>query len=220
MYTSHLLFQSPPTMMQPASAHPKYATAPMDDRDDASSSTEVDESLMGDKEAGGGGWGDLPPSSGRRRRSQLAQAWLSYRWLVDTALLLTILGLVLRGQHLQTTTAAATPSQPLQQPLEIGGDFTGVRSEPFAQQITTFKPDPSYAPTNTSEFFTEEVLDKWNALMPQGLGFVWVNDTHRYHDLPKPIEWPGRTVFTTSVTHHIHCLVSCASRPSLQVRGP
>lgn len=67
--------------------------------------------------------------------------------------------------------------------------------------------DQSYAPTNSSEFFTDEVLEKWNDLMPIGMGFVWVNDTHKYHDLPTPVEWPDKTVFTTSVTHQLHCLV-------------
>ena len=38
------------------------------------------------------------------------------------------------------------------------------------------------------------------------MGFQWVNDTHKYHDLPHPIEWPDKTVFTTSLTHQLHCL--------------
>jgi len=40
------------------------------------------------------------------------------------------------------------------------------------------------------------------------MGFQWVNNPEKYHDLPKPIEWPDKTVFTTSMTHQIHCLVS------------
>jgi len=59
---------------------------------------------------------------------------------------------------------------------------------------------------NTSEFFTDTVLDKWNTLMPKGMGFVWVNETHKYHDLPRPVDWPDKTVFTTSMTHQLHCL--------------
>jgi hypothetical protein len=69
--------------------------------------------------------------------------------------------------------------------------------------------DYKYARDNTSEFFTDEVLHAWNDLMPRGMGFVWVNDTEKYHDLPTPVEWDeGKTVFTTSMTHQLHCLVS------------
>jgi len=38
------------------------------------------------------------------------------------------------------------------------------------------------------------------------MGFQWVNETEKYHDLPTPIEWPDKTVFTTSMTHQLHCL--------------
>lgn len=93
---------------------------------------------------------------------------------------------------------------------------------------------------NTSEFFTDEVLQKWNNLMPsmwfhfpvsfptsftfssnqltEGMGFQWVNNTEKYNNLPHPIDWyEGMTVFTTSVTHQIHCLVcsSCCIHPSI-----
>jgi hypothetical protein len=70
------------------------------------------------------------------------------------------------------------------------------------------------------------VLNAWNELMPGmnrylltlvrsyfiintnivGMGFTWVNHTERYHDLPTPIRWPDKTVFTTSMTHQLHCL--------------
>jgi hypothetical protein len=173
----------------------KYDMAPhMDDRDD-SSSTEVEESLIGDDNLKG--WDG--PSGRPSRRTKLGEMWRSYRWIIDTSLLLAILGLLVRDQYRQ-------PQQPQQPTLQIGGDYTGVRSEPFSLEVKRFVPDSSYAPTNTSEFFTDEVLSKWNMLMPKGMGFVWVNETHKYHDLPKPIDWPDKTVFTTSVTHHLHCL--------------
>lgn len=54
-----------------------------------------------------------------------------------------------------------------------------------------------------------------------GMGFQWVNETQKYHDLPKPIDWyEGMTVFTTSVTHQIHCLVSSTSAFSWQYQKP
>lgn len=39
------------------------------------------------------------------------------------------------------------------------------------------------------------------------MGFQWVKDPSKYHDLPHPIQWyEGMTVFTTSMTHQLHCL--------------
>lgn len=48
------------------------------------------------------------------------------------------------------------------------------------------------------------------------MGFQWVNDTEKYNNLPTPIDWyEGMTVFTTSVTHQIHCLVCSYCIPPL-----
>lgn len=68
--------------------------------------------------------------------------------------------------------------------------------------------DYKYQRDNTSEFFTDEVLHAWNDLMPRGMGFQIVDDTEKYSNLPmRPIEWPDHTVYTTSMTHQLHCLV-------------
>lgn len=40
------------------------------------------------------------------------------------------------------------------------------------QKLTRFEYDTSYAPMNTSEFFTDEVLQKWNNLMPSTYIFI------------------------------------------------
>jgi hypothetical protein len=39
-----------------------------------------------------------------------------------------------------------------------------------------------------------------------GMGFQKIPDPENYHDLPTPIVWPNATVFTTSMTHQLHCL--------------
>ncbi|KAI1496271.1 hypothetical protein F5X99DRAFT_414271 [Biscogniauxia marginata] len=70
--------------------------------------------------------------------------------------------------------------------------------------------DESYAPNNTADFFTDEVMRRWNDLMPVSMGFAWVNDTGKYHGLPVPIMWPDKMVFTTSATHQLHCLTPFA----------
>jgi hypothetical protein len=39
-----------------------------------------------------------------------------------------------------------------------------------------------------------------------GMGFQQIPDPSLYHDLPTPIVWPNATVYTTSMTHQLHCL--------------
>ncbi len=41
---------------------------------------------------------------------------------------------------------------------------------------------------------------------PGGLGYVQINHTEPYHDLPTPLEQYPDGTFTTSVTHQLHCL--------------
>ncbi|KAK0721016.1 hypothetical protein B0H67DRAFT_577952 [Lasiosphaeris hirsuta] len=180
-------------MMEPL--HKYESVEHIDDHDhgEAGSTTEVDESLMGDEKQ----WHHSRPTR-RSRPSRWAFLFKfsSWRWIVDTSLLVVIIYLLLRDQSRQ---------QSANQLWEVGGDFTGVAPK-FSQKIVKFEMDQSYAPTNTSDFFTDEVLDKWNKLMPKGMGFVWVNDTQKYHDLPTPVDWPDKTVFTTSLTHQLHCL--------------
>lgn len=166
------------------------------DHDDSRSSTEV-ESLIGDEKS----WNAHQHERERKsKRSQLYSILRSSRWMLDTTLLLIIVALLVRNEM----------KEPMQDQWQLLGDMTGVGPR-FPQKLARFEYDTSYAPMNTSEFFTNETLDKWNNLMPKGMGFQWVNDTHKYHDLPKPIDWyEGMTVFTTSVTHQIHCLFAMA----------
>ncbi|EPE05444.1 hypothetical protein F503_02183 [Ophiostoma piceae UAMH 11346] len=205
----------------------------LDDRHSSSSSlTEVDEALLGDassntnnKTRSAGQWsGDdemdrhlaQKNRHGHRRRSLRASIVSWGRWALDTVLLLAILALLVKQQKSDSSSSSsrsgllqgAKQAYPADE-WDFGGDFTGVGPR-VSKQIVKFKSDQSYAPMNSSEFFTETTLQKWNQLMPVGMGFVWVNDTHRYHDLPTPIDWPDKTVFTTSVTHQIHCLYTIA----------
>nr|XP_036575724.1 uncharacterized protein CTRU02_14374 [Colletotrichum truncatum]KAF6782335.1 hypothetical protein CTRU02_14374 [Colletotrichum truncatum] len=177
----------------------KYENLHLEDHDrDDRSSTEVEESLIGSGEHDKGYVRDFQRPAARRRNSCLSMLKAS-RWFVDTILLLIILGLLVKDRM----------DKPPTNTLDFGGDLTGVSGK-FSQQIKTFAPDyeGKYAPNDTSKFFTDEVLNNWNELMPckYGMGFQWVNDTHKYHDLPTPIVWPEKTVFTTSITHQLHCL--------------
>ncbi|KAL2066331.1 hypothetical protein VTL71DRAFT_2402 [Oculimacula yallundae] len=173
----------------------KYENVQMDDRDD-SSITEVDESLMGDEKHLSAE--EFRHNYARRSRKTTCLSVLKEaRWFLDIGLLLVIIALLLRNQSQDTI--------PKTSEHEVGGDMTGVGPH-LGSQITTFHVNQTFAPYNTSEFFREEVLVAWNELMPIGMGFQWVNDTHKYHDLPTPIVWPNKTVFTTSMTHQLHCL--------------
>ncbi|KUJ18803.1 uncharacterized protein LY89DRAFT_706441 [Mollisia scopiformis] len=163
----------------------KYENLQLDDHDD-SSITEVDESLMGDEK-----------HMGYKRKSRRPTWWSILKGSLDTVLLLVIVALLLQYQSPKGT--------PKTSENEVGGDLTGVGPH-FSSQVTTFHINQTFAPYNTADFFKDEVLTAWNQLMPVGMGFQWVNDTHRYHDLPHPIMWPDKTVFTTSMTHQLHCL--------------
>ncbi|KAI1471005.1 uncharacterized protein F4812DRAFT_455116 [Daldinia caldariorum] len=103
-----------------------------------------------------------------------------------------------------------------------------------SQRITTIKRDESYAPDHTAEFFTDEVLQRWNDLMPRygfSMGERYVkasrsSKAHRVfaiiqtyldltsgHEIPDDYHW-----------HMIHCFdylrqaIMCSSDVALE--GP
>lgn len=122
------------------------------DHDDSRSSTEV-ESLIGDEKS----WRAHQHEHNERKskRSQLSSILRSSRWMLDTTLLLIIVALLVRNEM----------KEPVQDQWQLLGDMTGVGPR-FPQKLARFEYDTSYAPMNTSEFFTNETLDKWNNLMP------------------------------------------------------
>ncbi|KAF2186235.1 hypothetical protein K469DRAFT_687230 [Zopfia rhizophila CBS 207.26] len=176
-----------------------YRNVHTDDHHEDDSSTEV-ESLVGIEKQ----WqaDDFQRRSRRSKRSTCISMLKASRWVIIISLQLVIIGLLARDQGLlldQWWRTRTTSEK------EIGGDVTGWGPH-LPTQITTFKINQTFAPYNTSEFFKPETMRAWNELMPHGMGFQWVNHTERYHDLPTPIVWPNKTVFTTSMTHQLHCL--------------
>jgi len=100
-------------MMEPQQH--KYENVPAQQPDDCDeSSTEVDESLMGEESQ----WNDktLGMMDRRSKKRSLRAKLASYRWLLDTSLLLVILGLIVRDQLRE---------RPVN-PYDFGGDLTGV----------------------------------------------------------------------------------------------
>lgn len=203
-------------------------------RDDAS--TDASESLMGHGEKT---WDELREvgRSGQIPWQRSRAAAFSCQGLLNTLLLIVILGLLVDRRYQKEDYGH----------FEGNGDISGVtpRGKRYhssatilaaglfrqpvltlckvSQQIKTFVPDLGFVPENGSEFFTEEVRKKWLGIVPKGLGYVEVHDPSKYNNLPnQPLQGPGfsHTVYTTSVTHQLHCLYNIAQVYSGLVSDP
>jgi hypothetical protein len=119
------------------------ALRPVDDRSE-SSRTEVEDDWEAE--------GDDKPTR-RRTLWKRVKAW---RWLLDTGLLLVIIGLLVekRGRHHNKSHT-----------FELTGDISGFAPK-FSQEIVTFTPDPIFAPENASEFWSKETKDAWLDIVP------------------------------------------------------
>lgn len=157
-------------------------------------------------------WEDDDGVQPRQRRRRVWRTMKRYRWVVDTTLLLIIVGmLVERRTSLQKGHR-----------YELAGDISGfapscagscsslkatVLTFPVSQQIVSFKHDPVFTPENASDFWNEDTQQAWLSIVPEGLGYVEIKDAGRYSNLPHPIhDYTRQTVFTTSMTHQLHCL--------------
>jgi hypothetical protein len=76
-----------------------------------------------------------------------------WKWVLDTGLLLVIVGLLLDRRR---STSHA---------FELSGDISGFAPK-FGQQIVTFKPEPVFAPENASEFWSKETQHAWLDIVP------------------------------------------------------
>ncbi|KAK1676557.1 hypothetical protein BDP55DRAFT_727872 [Colletotrichum godetiae] len=139
-------------------------------------------------------------SSRASRCAKTRNLFRRWRWLLDTFLLVVIVGLLLERRGLQTTD---TPDKR----LEPVGDLTGFAPK-FSQQITTFHPTTDFVPDDPKSLFTNATLqEQWLSIVPKGLGYLEVKDPKAHDNLPVPLpEFAPRTVFTTSMTHQLHCL--------------
>lgn len=108
-----------------------------------SSSTEVED---WDTEA------DVKP----RRRTTFWAKMKAWKWLVDTGLLLVIIGLLVERQWKHHAKGHA---------FELAGDISGFAPK-FSQKLTTFKPDPVFAPENATEFWSNETQRAWLDIVP------------------------------------------------------
>ncbi|KAF2115911.1 hypothetical protein BDV96DRAFT_612495 [Lophiotrema nucula] len=137
-----------------------------------------------------------------RSRTRRKSVWTKakrYRWVVDTALLLIIVGLLVEKRWKKH-------GHQKKHQYEFAGDLTGFAPQ-FSQQIVTFKPDERFSPEEPLAFFSNDTLNAWLSIVPEGLGYVEVKEPSKHDNLPHPIhDYPDKTVFTTSMTHQLHCL--------------
>ncbi|KAF2108392.1 hypothetical protein BDV96DRAFT_692759 [Lophiotrema nucula] len=153
-----------------------YATSSIADEEDLLSLTEI-----GDDEKN---WNPANNSTClRSRTSRVIKRARRFRWLIDTILILVNISLsflLLRDFRTENSSSS----------IQVGSDFTGTGPD-FPTKIVRFAADESFVPTNTSEYFSDGVLAKWNTMMPAGAGWGAVK---------------GDTFFTTTMTHQLHCV--------------
>ncbi|KAK4493736.1 hypothetical protein PRZ48_014921 [Zasmidium cellare] len=88
---------------------------------------------------------------------------------------------------------------------ELAGDINNVWPE-LPRQIIEFQPDDRFVGNLTSPTFIDDIKQHWIELVPKGLGFVEVADYAERPDMPRPLFEYKTPVYTTSVTHQLHCL--------------
>ncbi|PVH93663.1 hypothetical protein DM02DRAFT_676706 [Periconia macrospinosa] len=187
---------------------------------DSDSATEV-ESLMDPLEKdwdASNPYAHGPRAPRRGKRSVCVSILKASRWVVVITLQVVIVGLLAKEQGYlkyipwfsgsEMAMGAGKPERSTSR-AEVGGDITGWGPH-IPTQITQFHINQTFAPYNTSEFFSNpNTMRAWNDLMPKGMGFQNITDPWNpaYRDFPTPIVWDeGQTVFTTSMTHQLHCL--------------
>jgi hypothetical protein len=103
-----------------------------------------------------GDWDTEDDVQPRRRKRTMWKRVKSSRWMLDTALLLVILGLLVEKRWQQ---------HPESHLYELAGDITGF-APTFSQQIVSFKPDHVFAPEEPSEFWSNETQHAWLSIVP------------------------------------------------------
>ncbi|OAL43652.1 hypothetical protein IQ07DRAFT_291191 [Pyrenochaeta sp. DS3sAY3a] len=91
-----------------------------------------------------------------RRKRSCYRTLRSHRWLLDTCLLLVIVGLLVEKRwqrHAQSHR------------FELAGDVTGFAPR-FSQQIVTFKDEGIFAPEDPRDWWSNETQRAWLGIVP------------------------------------------------------
>lgn len=82
--------------------------------------------------------------------------------------------------------------------------------ESVSTKVIKWNADESFVPKNTSEFFSDALVAKWNTIMP-GKSTGLVDPTSAKQTLVAGASQPGgpdsQRFSATSMTHQLHCLV-------------
>ncbi|GKT66410.1 hypothetical protein ColTof4_03902 [Colletotrichum tofieldiae] len=171
--------------MPPKNTH--YSTVLHTDSYD-DSTTEVGESLMGDEKQ----WRSIDLSGEQETKcstwKRVKGTLRRYRWLIDTLLLLTNIGLSL-GLSLLLYYQFEDAKFPAST-RQVGGDFTGAGPQ-FPVKIQKFDADYKFVPPNATDFLSNATLNHWRSIMPAGAGWKSEDDG---------------PFFTTTMTHQLHCI--------------
>lgn len=146
-------------MMEPQ--HEYKNVSPVDHHDD-DSSTEV-ESLVGGMEKQ---WESDTFTRRRSKRNACVGILKASRWFVVIGLQLIVVGLLAKDQGMLRQLGLGNKKS--SSAADVGGDVTGWGPH-IPTQVTKFHVNQTFAPMNTSEFFTPETLHAWNDLMPSKL---------------------------------------------------
>ncbi|KAF6815392.1 hypothetical protein CMUS01_12454 [Colletotrichum musicola] len=174
----------------PPSKSSRYESVSLsDDHGHDRPSTDMEEALIEDEKR----WHSIDLNADPNAKSKTwwkrTKALLRrYRWLIDTLLLLTNIGLSL-GLSLLLYYQFEDAKFP-RSARQVGGDYTA--SGPmFSTKIVQFAADYTYVPPNATDFLSNATLSQWRSLLPVGAGWKQTNDD---------------PFFTTSMTHQLHCI--------------
>jgi hypothetical protein len=92
----------------------------------------------------------------KRRKKTVWKRVKGYRWILGTALLLVIVGLLVEKRWQRHTKGHL---------YELARDITGF-APTFSQQIVSFKRDPVFAPEDPTEFWSNATQHAWLSIVP------------------------------------------------------
>jgi hypothetical protein len=141
----------------------------------------------------------------RRRRKTIWKRVKGHRWMLDTALLFVIVGLLVDKRWPRHTKSHL---------YELAGDVTGF-APTFSQQVISFKPDPVFAPEEPAEFWSNETQHAWLSIVPGMLpSFLVLHDRLtgyrgprlRQRQRPRSILQPSAPYPRLSPSQYLHHL--------------